>query len=226
MRQLVPDQVLSSVLDIDLVALKGRGIKGLLIDLDNTIVRWGESYMEPVFASWIRKARQAGFEVCLVSNAMPSRVEAFASKLSVPSVSQAMKPLGRAFRRALQVLGLNAQEVAVIGDRYLQMCTAATACLYNPHQSSQHTELRSTRFMRRLERRLFKTMAKRGLVSPAVLGIAEKGALVHDQTRAGAVQTCRRKILENTVTYPQRLGKQMMMIWFASLLSDHPLQQR
>ncbi|HHT72764.1 MAG TPA: YqeG family HAD IIIA-type phosphatase [Firmicutes bacterium] len=176
MRQLVPDQVLSSVLDIDLVALKGRGIKGLLIDLDNTIVRWGESYMEPVFASWIRKARQAGFEVCLVSNAMPSRVEAFASKLSVPSVSQAMKPLGRAFRRALQVLGLNAQEVAVIGDQLFTDVYGGNrlglyTILINPLSTR---ELRSTRLMRRLERRLFKTMAKRGLVSPAVLGIRGK----------------------------------------------------
>ena len=117
MRRFVPDEVLPSVLDIDLSSLKRRKIKGLLIDLDNTLVGWGESHMEPGFAAWIKQAREAGFEVSLVSNAMPDRVDAFASELDIPQVSKAMKPLRRAFCRALRVLGLETHEAAVIGDQ-------------------------------------------------------------------------------------------------------------
>ena len=173
MRRFVPDEVLPSVLDIDLSSLKRRKIKGLLIDLDNTLVGWGESHMEPGFAAWIKQAREAGFEVCLVSNAMPDRVDAFASELDIPRVSKAMKPLRRAFCRALRVLGLETHEAAVIGDQLFTDVYGGNrlglyTILINPLSTR---ELRTTRLVRRLERRLFRTMIKRGLVSPAVMTI-------------------------------------------------------
>lgn len=176
MRRFVPDEVLPSVLDIDLAELKRRQIRGLLIDIDNTIVRWGEWQMEPAFAQWIQEARKSGFKICLLSNAMPHRVNSFARELNVPGVSKAMKPLGRAFRRALQVVGLTAREVAVIGDQlFTDVYGGNRLGLYTILVSPLSTrELRTTRFMRRLERRFFRSMVKRGLVNPVVLGIRAK----------------------------------------------------
>mgnify|MGYP000847676718 CR=1 FL=1 len=176
MRLLVPDLVLASVLDIDFGLLKRSHIRGLLVDLDNTVVPWGAADIEPAFATWVAEARRAGFKVCLVSNARAARVNAFAGRLGIPGVSKAMKPLGRAFRRALKELGLEASEVAVIGDQLFTDVYGGNrlgmfTILINPLSTR---ELGTTRLMRRLEQRVFKSMARRGLVGPNALGIRGK----------------------------------------------------
>lgn len=176
MRLLVPDQIVTSVLQIDLQELKRRNIKGLLIDLDNTLVDWGKSEMEPVFAQWIKKVREAGLRVCLVSNAMPERVDYFAEELGVPGVSKALKPLGRAFRRGIKALDLEPNEVAVIGDQLFTDVYGGNrlglhTILINPLSTQ---ELRTTRLVRRLERRMMRKMVKRGLINQAALRTRER----------------------------------------------------
>ena len=72
MKLFVPDAVVPSVVDLDLADLKRRGIAGLLIDIDNTLVPWGNPQMDERLAEWIGRAKAAGFKICLVSNACQS----------------------------------------------------------------------------------------------------------------------------------------------------------
>ncbi|HBN96369.1 MAG TPA: YqeG family HAD IIIA-type phosphatase, partial [Firmicutes bacterium] len=112
MKKLIPDVICESVFAIDLDKLKKRDISGLLVDIDNTLVPWGEPEMEGAFVAWVKEVKQKGFKVCLVSNAKKPRAENFATLLDIPAVGLALKPLGRAFRRGMALLNLGPREVA------------------------------------------------------------------------------------------------------------------
>ncbi|MDI9442144.1 MAG: YqeG family HAD IIIA-type phosphatase [Firmicutes bacterium] len=164
---LQPDFIVESVLDIDLGALREKGIAGLLVDIDNTLVAWADSSIDEAFAAWIRRAKEEGLRVCIVSNALEERTTTLARSLGIPAVGRAMKPLKRAFLRGLALLELPAEEVAVVGDQLftdifggnrLGMLTV----LVNP---LSRQEFATTKLVRKIEERVLRRMVKRGRLS-------------------------------------------------------------
>lgn len=167
MRILSPDQLLNKVTDIDLADLKAQGIKGLLIDLDNTLVRWDSQELAEEFSEWLTKARSEGFKMCLVSNGVPRRVRHFASLMDIPAVIPAFKPLSAAFRKAIKKLELSPKEVAMIGDQVFTDVLGGNrlgihTILIKPLSTK---ELKSTRLVRKLERRVLNRLVKKGYIS-------------------------------------------------------------
>ena len=108
-----------TIYDIDLSALRARGIRGVILDLDNTIVPWGSREVGPKLPAWIASARAADLQLCIVSNNMGSRVQSIADRLGLPVVAGALKPRRRAIRRALVVMGTTADATALVGDQLL-----------------------------------------------------------------------------------------------------------
>lgn len=109
-----------SVLEIDLDALRARGIEALFLDLDNTLVLWRSQEVRDEIAEWVRKAQAAGLKLAIVSNAGHARrVEPVARALGIPFTVRAAKPRRGAFRKAAADLGLPPRKVAVIGDQVL-----------------------------------------------------------------------------------------------------------
>ncbi|HBG10137.1 MAG: YqeG family HAD IIIA-type phosphatase [Limnochordia bacterium] len=166
MKLLIPDAILPSVQDINLDDLRRRGIAGLLIDIDNTLVPWGNPQMDQALVQWIKRAKARGFQICLVSNALPDRTASFAQLLDIPAVGQAMKPLPRAFRRGMELLNLPPGQVAVVGDQLFTDVFGAKrlglyAILVNPLSTG---EFGFTKIMRRLERRTLRRLVRRGLL--------------------------------------------------------------
>src|SRR5690242_3095607 len=107
LQQCRPAMVADSVAHIDLEGLRARGIGALLLDLDNTLVLWRSQEVREEVSHWIIRARELGFQVCIVSNAMKtSRVEGVARQLGIPFAVRARKPARRAFRRASALLGV------------------------------------------------------------------------------------------------------------------------
>lgn len=118
--RLRPDFRLRRVHDIPLAALLARGIRGIVLDLDNTIVPWSQVQVPPEIADWLREARAAGMGLCIVSNASRSgRVERVAQAIGAEWVAGAIKPRRRAFREAMRRLGTKPEQTAVIGDQIL-----------------------------------------------------------------------------------------------------------
>ncbi len=114
---LCPQQHVKSVQEIDLQVLKEKGIKGLITDLDNTLVSWNDNAVVPEVMGWVKKAKEEGFQVCIVSNNNSRRGEQLSRDFEVPAIWQAVKPRRRAFRRALKMMDLKPSQVAVIGDQ-------------------------------------------------------------------------------------------------------------
>lgn len=112
---LFPREVLPSLLHLTPAWLKERGLKGVILDLDNTLLPHGEEELSPELGRWLAALR-AEVPIYLLSNALPERFARIQRRLGLPGHAPALKPwLG--FRKALGALGLPAREVAVVGDQ-------------------------------------------------------------------------------------------------------------
>jgi hypothetical protein len=113
-----PTYLAESVWSVDLDALARAGVRGIILDLDNTIVDWGETWIRPQVAAWVQAARDRGFRLCIVSNALRgARVRQVAEELGLPAILRAGKPLPSAFRKGLQTLGTDPGSTCAIGDQ-------------------------------------------------------------------------------------------------------------
>ncbi|MHB1125390.1 MAG: YqeG family HAD IIIA-type phosphatase [Bacillota bacterium] len=114
---LMPDLYIKSLLDIPMEMLVEKGIRGLIIDLDNTITEWNGDHLRQEVVNWFNSLADYRITSCVVSNNGRDRVARIADTLGIPSVPKAGKPRRRAFYQAMKVLGTQAHETAVIGDQ-------------------------------------------------------------------------------------------------------------
>lgn len=144
----------------------GRGIRGLIIDLDNTLVAWGEDKIDGWMREWVREIQAAGIKICILSNALEHRVRAVGENLGVPWVSRAVKPRKHPFRQALKILGTAPQETAVVGDQiFTDIWGGNRLQLYTIWTTPLSTEeFISTKAVRRLERLVVKRFRKKGIL--------------------------------------------------------------
>ena len=112
-----PDMIVDSVQHINLDMLKDKGIRGLILDIDNTLVPSFIKEADDRTLKWINVVKEHGFKTCIVSNARKKRVELFNGKLGLEAIYRASKPGRRSFKKALDVLDLDASKAAVVGDQ-------------------------------------------------------------------------------------------------------------
>lgn len=112
-----PQLYVGSLLDIPLDKLRSRKIRAFIVDLDNTITEWNSRELRTEIASWFDSIKNQGFKACILSNNNEARIKEVAVRLGIPFIYRAKKPLRRSFRRALQIMSVNAGEAAVIGDQ-------------------------------------------------------------------------------------------------------------
>lgn len=115
---LCPDDQASSLDRIQVDHLVQRGIRGLMIDLDNTMTPWNDLEVGPKVTRWFKDVEKAGIRTCILSNnRSKQRVAAVADQLGIPFVYRASKPRERAYQAGMAVLKTDKRETAVIGDQ-------------------------------------------------------------------------------------------------------------
>ena len=119
---------LRSVLQIQPGLLRQYGIRGLMLDLDNTLTTHDNPAPAEGVLSWIGLMRQAGIAMMIVSNNRPRRVQPFAAALGLPFVAEGAKPLPRGFRLAQKRMQLPFSQLAVVGDQIFTDILGANLC--------------------------------------------------------------------------------------------------
>jgi hypothetical protein len=103
--------------DISLEDLQNCGIRGFIVDLDNTIVSEDDRYVSPHAESWLAEAKRRGFRCFILSNGKRRhRVEYWSRRLQIPAISPARKPFPFSFYKALAHMQISPQEAIAIGD--------------------------------------------------------------------------------------------------------------
>lgn len=105
-----------------------RGIRLMLLDFDNTIVPYHELEPTEEFTNWLRKTRNAGVKVMVVSNSRKSRrVPGFCDSRNIPWIIKAGKPSPRGILRAVEQMNCRPEETAMAGDQTFTDVLAANA---------------------------------------------------------------------------------------------------
>jgi len=114
-----PNLYARSIYDINLLKLQERGIKGILLDLDDTLAsRHQRGAVPPKTVDWVNQLKDFGFSVCLLSNALdPGLVRQAAKTMDIPVITVAFKPLPFFLTKALDILDAPPKKVAIIGDQ-------------------------------------------------------------------------------------------------------------
>lgn len=105
------------VSDIDLAALRARGVEGMIFDLDDTLVHAMEPTADPAMLAWIAELRTTMKCYVVSNNLKPERVRIAAEHLGLPYLARARKPSRRFFRQAMGEMGLPPEKVAIVGDQ-------------------------------------------------------------------------------------------------------------
>jgi len=115
---LEPTMLADAIWKVDLGSLKAQGVRGLILDLDNTLVDWNLDYVRPEVRRWLEAAGSLGMQRSLVSNAIRgARVKRIGAELGLLVVTWALKPLPRGFRRAISAMGTTPADTCAIGDQ-------------------------------------------------------------------------------------------------------------
>ncbi|HIT31609.1 MAG TPA: YqeG family HAD IIIA-type phosphatase [Candidatus Enterenecus stercoripullorum] len=99
-------------------ALKRRGIRLLLADLDNTLVPYGVPLPDEKLKAWRDELAAHGVSLFILSNNRhESRPRTFAQELDVPYIGHAGKPKTASFYAAMERMGVAPEQTALVGDQ-------------------------------------------------------------------------------------------------------------
>lgn len=114
-----PTWMVESIYSITVEQLREKGIKAVLIDLDNTLIAWNQPEATKESIHWIKEIKEAGMPVLILSNNSNDRIKKVAKILEVDYIPRSMKPTLRAFKLAEKKLNLSADEMVMIGDQLM-----------------------------------------------------------------------------------------------------------
>jgi HAD superfamily phosphatase (TIGR01668 family) len=115
---LIPDYSFRSICDVTPEFLKDRGVRLLLLDLDNTIAPYGTVVPPEKIAAWAETIKKSGVTLFIITNNRGSeRVGSLAEAYGVDYIMKARKPFVTGITKALEQLGRRPEETALAGDQ-------------------------------------------------------------------------------------------------------------
>jgi len=111
-----PDARFRSVYDIDFKKLYDEGIRGLIFDIDNTLVPHGadaDRKIERLFS----EIKKLGLSTCLLSNNGEERVKRFNKNIDSMYIFKAGKPGVKNYRKAMKLMETDTSNTIFIGDQ-------------------------------------------------------------------------------------------------------------
>ncbi len=150
-----PDRFAPRLHDVSHEELERAGIRGLIVDLDNTLLGFGETELALEHLAWVERAHDRGFRIVMLSNNFSTRVRSVAAQLNVGCIPNALKPLPFGFMRAKRALRLRRREIAVVGDQLFTDVLGGKLCglytiLTEPIEDNDFGLTRVFRFFERL----------------------------------------------------------------------------
>lgn len=112
-----PDLLKNSITEITYDDLQRLGVRGLLLDVDNTLTTHGSQVLTSAISEWLENMKRMDIALTIVSNATSKRVEPFARRVGLKFISFACKPLPIGFIRAAKRLGIPRRKCAAVGDQ-------------------------------------------------------------------------------------------------------------
>ena len=148
-----PEEEVRSVYDFPFESLTARGIRGIVFDIDNTLVP-PDAPVDARCRELIPRLKTAGFRMCLVSNNKAARILPFATAVNLPYVERALKPRRYGYRKAMARMGTAPAETIAIGDQLFTDIWGANragmhSLLVQPMEPREEIQIRLKRLLER-----------------------------------------------------------------------------
>ena len=123
-KRFYPSETAVSAYEIDYERLYRNGFRGIILDIDNTLVVHGGK-ATPQAEKLIGKMNSIGFKCCIISNNDEERVLKFNKDINLPYVYKALKPSKKGCLKAMELLKCKADEIICLGDQLFTDIAAA-----------------------------------------------------------------------------------------------------
>ena len=149
-----PEEYLDSTYVIDFDALYRAGYRGVIFDIDNTLVPHGAPADERARALFCH-LKEIGFDCCLLSNNQLPRIELFNQDIHVKFIENAHKPSVKNYRKAMQMMGTNTGNTLFVGDQlftdvYGARRTGIHSILVKPIHPKEEIQIVLKRYLERI----------------------------------------------------------------------------
>lgn len=111
-----PDEDVESAYGIDYEGLYREGCRGIIFDVDNTLVPHGAPADERARKLFAR-LKETGYQAMLLSNNKEPRVKEFSDSVGARYIFKAGKPGRAGYERAMRELGTTAENTIFVGDQ-------------------------------------------------------------------------------------------------------------
>lgn len=116
LQRFYPDEYLDSTYDIDFEEKYRQGYRGIIFDIDNTLVPHGFPADERAIALF-KRLREIGYKVTMLSNNKEPRVKMFCDAVDAPYIYKAGKPNPANYREAMKNMGTDETNTLFVGDQ-------------------------------------------------------------------------------------------------------------
>jgi len=159
-----PDDYLSSTYVINFEKEYENGIRGLIFDIDNTLVEHGADADERAIKLFDR-LKKIGFNICLISNNQKERVERFNKDVNVNYIYNAHKPSTKNYKKAMQIMDTNKETTLFVGDQlftdvYGARRTGIKSYLVKPIDKKEEIQIVLKRYLEKIVLHFYKKRNK------------------------------------------------------------------
>lgn len=149
-----PAKEFKSVYEIDYDSLYQQGYRGLIYDIDNTLTEHDAPATEEI-KQLMKKLKQLGFGICLLSNNEEERVKMFNEDIHVQYIHKAGKPSVKGYEKAMELIGCNKENTIFVGDQIFTDIYGAnraeiTAYLVKPIASHEEIQIVLKRYLEKI----------------------------------------------------------------------------
>mgnify|MGYP002777000874 CR=1 FL=1 len=150
---LQPDLVLhGSILKLTPQLVSQHQLKGLVLDVDETLVPFRAAQVSEELLPWVHDIQQVATLWLVSNNISEARIRRIGKALNLPYIAGAGKPSRRKLRRAVEAMNLAPEQVGMVGDRLftdvlagnrLGMFTVLVEPMVAPDAAPRHSSLRT-----------------------------------------------------------------------------------
>ncbi|MDO5520089.1 MAG: YqeG family HAD IIIA-type phosphatase [bacterium] len=164
LQKFYPEKWVTSTYSIDFAELYKEGYRGLLFDIDNTLVKHGADATEEAIELF-KGLKDMGFQVCLISNNQIERVERFNKEINVNYIYDAHKPSRKNYLKAMELMHTNLTNTMFIGDQLFTDVYGAKRCgmhhiLVEPIDKKEEIQIVFKRYLERIVLHFYKKTLK------------------------------------------------------------------